>query len=171
MRYVKISGIIGLISLICALGIALVNSVTSPIIKDNAAKKELETCQSIFPNYDQDKSVILDDYTDSAITKKIHAFDKDGNEIGYLYVVEGKNAYGSISLMVAIADESVVSVEFLTNGQSYASTVADHVNKNYKDDLSAADLAGIDTSCGATYGAELVKKLVKSALNDALGGK
>ena len=82
------------------------------------------------------------------------------------------------------------SFEFLENGQSYASTVESHVKDNYpssKDDviypfikpeespsigsIDKDTVNGIDTSCGATYGANLVKELVQYALNDALGGK
>ena len=92
--------------------------------------------------------------------------------------------------MVAIDMEGrVVQVEFLSNGQSFAGTVEAHVKENYpssKDDviyigikpeevepvgsLTADDVAGIDTACGATFGADLVKDLVNAALEDANGG-
>lgn len=183
-----ISGILGGIALICALCIAGVNMFTSKIIADNAAQTELETCKSIFSEYDADKSSELEVSGDT-ITKKILAKDSSGNELGYLYTVTGKNSYGAITLMVAIKDNKVYQVEFLENGQSFASTVDSHVKSNYpssKDEviypfikpadtpevgtLDSSELAGIDTSCGATYGANLVKELVSTALNDAKGG-
>ena len=180
-----ISGILGAIALICALCIAGVNMFTSKIISDNAAKTELETCKSIFSDYDADKSTELES-ENSSITKKVLAKDASGKELGYLYTVTGKNSYGAITLMVAIKDNKVYQVEFLENGQSFASTVDSHVKGNYpssKDDviypfikpaetpevdaLGNQELNGIDTACGATYGANLVKELVSVALNDA----
>lgn len=184
-----IAGILGGIALICALCIAGMNMITSKIIADNAAKTELETCKSIFSEYDADASAEIA-VEDSVITKKVVAKNASGEELGYLYTVTGKNSYGSITLMVAIKDNRVYQVEFLENGQSFASTVDSHVKGNYPssedstvhfgfqpdkteavDSLTGTELAGIDTACGATYGANLVKELVSAALNDATGGK
>ena len=183
-KNIKIASILGCIALICALLIALVNMLTSNIIKENNAKKELDTIQAIFENYDQDKSLVLKS-NDSYIEKKVKANDKDGNLLGYLYTVSGKNAYGSISLMVAIVDDSVYQVEFLSNDQSFASTVYSYLKTSYPssvdtavhvgaykaDDvnvgsLSKTEVESMDVSCGATYGATLIKNLVLAALND-----
>lgn len=183
-----ISGILGGISLVCALLIASFNMITSGIIADNAAKTELATCQAIYAEYDADKSEEISSEND-AIIKKVLAKDSNGNELGYLYTVTGKNSYGAITLMVAIKDDKVLQVEFLENGQSFASTVVSHVKENYpssKDEviypfikpeatpeigsLDATQVEGIDTVCGATYGAVLVKDLINVALDDAKGG-
>lgn len=183
-----ISAILGGISLVCALLIASFNMITSGIIADNAAKNELATCQAIYSEYDAEKSELIDVENES-IVKKILAKDSDGNELGYLYTVTGKNSYGAITLMVAIKENKVLQVEFLENGQSYASTVATHVKENYpssKDEviypfikpeetpvvgeLGAQEIEGIDTKCGATFGAALVKDLINVALADAKGG-
>lgn len=192
-----IAAILGCIALICALAIAGMNMVTSSIIEANNQKTELETCQAIFADYDKEKSIVqfdkqnnikLEDVTSDKITKKVDAYDASGNLLGYLYTVTGKNSYGAITLMVAIKDDKVVQVEFLENGQSFASTVVSHVQSSYpsspdetihagfKPDgveavgaLTGEEIDSIDTVCGATYGAVLVKDLVKIALNDAKG--
>ncbi len=180
-----IAGILGAIALICALAIAGMNMVTSTIIANNAAKTELETCKAIYAEYDADKSEELE-ASNAAIVKKVLAKDASGNELGYLYTVTGKNSYGAITLMVAIKDNKVIQVEFLENGQSFASTVVSHVQSSYpsspdetihagfKPDeieavgaLTAEEIDSIDTVCGATYGAVLIKDLVKIAINDA----
>ncbi len=184
-----IAGILCGIALVCALCISGINMFTSKIIANNAIATELETCQSIFSDYDADKSE-TQTVSGGTIIKKVLAKDSNGNELGYIYTVTGKNSYGVITLMVAIKDNKVYQVEFLENGQSYASTVESHVKDNYpssKDDviypfikpeespsigsIDKDTVNGIDTSCGATYGANLVKELVQYALNDALGGK
>ena len=189
-RNLKIAGVLALIAVICALAIAGMNMVTSGIIKANNDKTELKTCQAIFSSYDKDKSEEMTS-SNEAITKKVLAKDSNGNELGYLYTVTGKNAYGAITIMVAVKDDKVLQVEFLENGQSFASTVTSHVQNSYPsspDDslhvgaykkeeasnigsLSSSEIDGIDTACGATYGAKLVKELVNIALQDAKGGK
>lgn len=191
MKNVKISATLGLISLVCALLIALVNMVSRPIIDTNEQKTELATCQEIFKDYDQDESNSNVDLTgkDSRIKKIIVANDKTGNLLGKIYKVSGNNAYGIITLMVGIdKDNNVCQVEFLENGQSFASTVNNHVSTKYPSSestdvhigfykqgdssskpaiLDEATLSSIDVKCGATYGATLVKELVTLALNDA----
>lgn len=182
-----IASILGAIALVCALAIAGVNMITSSIIEENAAKTELETCKAIFTEYDADKSQ-EEEASNDAIIKKVLAKDSSGNDLGYLYTVSGKNSYGIITLMVAVKDERVVQVEFLENGQSFASTVVSHVQSSYPSspdetihagfkpdevetvgELTGAEIDSIDTVCGATYGATLVKELVKIALEDAKG--
>lgn len=182
LKNLKIASILGGIALVCAVLIALVNMLTTNTIASNKSKKELATIQAIFEDYDKQEEI----KTDGAyIDKKIKAFDKDGNLLGYLYTVSGKNAYGSISLMVAIVDDSVYQVEFLTNDQSFASTVYNHLKTSYpssadtavhvgayKDSsldissLSKEEVENMDVNCGATYGATLIKNLVLAALND-----
>lgn len=180
----KIASILGGIALVCALLIALVNMLTSNTIASNNEKKELETIQAIFEDYDKDKSEVLK-ANDSLIEKKIKASNSKGEVLGYLYTVSGKNAYGSISLMVAIKNNTVYQVEFLENNQSFASTVYDYLKSSYPSSadtavhvgayseqainvgsLSKNEVENMDVSCGATYGATLIKNLVLAALND-----
>lgn len=189
MKYIKISGVLALIAAVCALIISGMYLLTSSAVAANNAKVELETCQAIFASYDKDKSEQIE-IDSEVIIKKVLAKDSSSNSLGYLYTVSGANSYGEITLMVAIDMEGrVVQVEFLSNGQSFAGTVEAHVKENYpssKDDviyigikpeevepvgsLTADDVAGIDTACGATFGADLVKDLVNAALEDANGG-
>ena len=195
MKNIKISATLGIISLACALLIALINLVSSPIITKNDEKTELNTCKEIFEEYNQDKSSSKSgkdlDGKDSRIIKIIYANDSKGNSLGTIYKVSGKNAYGTITLMVGItADNKVCQVEFIENGQSFASTVNEHVGNSYPSspstdvhigaytasnngsvgELSSDAVSSIDVKCGATYGATLVKELVTVALDDAVKG-
>ncbi len=180
----KIASILGGIALVCAVLIALVNMLTAGTIASNNEQKELDTIQAIFEDYDASKSSTQES-SDSYIEKKIKAADNTGKILGYLYTVSGKNAYGSISLMVAIVDDSVYQVEFLENNQSFASTVYNYLKTSYPSSadtavhvgaysatdvsissLSKSEVESMDVSCGATYGATLIKNLVLAALND-----
>ena len=192
MKNFKISATLGTISLVCALLIALINMVTSPIIETNDKTTELNTCKEIFEKYDESNSDSKsgNDLSgkNEAIIKIIYAKDSSGSLLGTIYKVSGKNAYGTITLMVGIdANNSVCQVEFIENGQSFASTVNGHVLENYPSSestdvhvgayeksngdkissLESSAIDEIDVKCGATYGATLVKELVKIAQNDA----
>ena len=188
MKYFKISFILCVISIVCALAIAGMNMLTSDTILKNEEAKELTACQAIFDDYDQDKSKILfvAKLSDESIQKVVLACDNSGNELGYLYTVYGKNSFGAIKLLVAIKNNTIYQVEFLENGQTVAN-VENHVRENYPmseknvveinpwgseefvsvDALDEASLLALDTKCGGTYGAELVKSLVTLALNDS----
>ena len=188
-NYFKTASVLSLIALVCALIIASVYLLTTPMIEANAIKAELETRQAIFEAYDQDKSEELE-VSNAAIRSKILAKDKNGNELGYLYTVSKANSFGSITLMVAIDNNNnILQVEILELNQSFASTAKEHFQKNYptsKDNviyigikpeetpevgtLTESDFESINTSCGATYSADLIKELVKLALTDAKGG-
>ena len=184
MKYFKVASVLALIALVCSAIIASINLATSPIIAKNNEKTEEQTIQKIFKNYDKEKSSIVD-AKDEAITKKIIAKDKDGNELGYVYNVTGKNAYGTITIVVAIKDDMLYQVELMTNEQSFASTVEAHMRANYPSSekssielgfapeasakvnpIDTTTLKGVDVNCGATYGAKLIKELILIAFAD-----
>ncbi len=189
-RYLYVSGILGAIALVCAVLIALMNMLTNPIIKKNNENKISETYTKIYSDYYSNEEVDFTKDDKSYIKGKLKALDKDGNVLGYIYTTSGKNAYGEVSLMIGITDGNVVDVEFLTNTESFASTVSSHVKGNYPSSidsvievnpygsldtidigyLSINEIEAIDIKCGATFGATLVKSMVLAALTEAKEG-
>lgn len=189
-RYLYVSGILGAIALVCAVLIALMNMLTNPIIKKNNENKISETYTKIYSDYYSNEEVEFTKDDKSYIKGKVKALDKDGNVLGYIYTTSGKNAYGEVSLMIGITDGNVVDVEFLTNTESFASTVSSHVKGNYPSSidsvievnpygsldtidigyLSINEIEAIDIKCGATFGATLVKSMVLAALTEAKEG-
>ena len=185
MKYFKISAVLAAISLVCALIIAGMNLLTAPVISKNQAETELKTIQKIFADYDEEKSQVVAG-SDEKINKKIIATDKNGKLLGYIYNVSGKNAYGTITLMVAIKDDNLYQVEFVTNEQSFASTVDGHLSSNYPSskkstielgfysdsnsqavgELTEDEVDDVNVKCGATYGAKLIKELIQVAFED-----
>lgn len=189
-RYLYVSGILGAIALVCAVLIALMNMLTNPIIKKNNENKISETYTKIYSDYYSNEEVDFTKDDKSYIKGKVKALDKDGNVLGYIYTTSGKNAYGEVSLMIGITDGNVVDVEFLTNTESFASTVSSHVKGNYPSSidsvievnpygsldtidigyLSINEIEAIDIKCGATFGVTLVKSMVLAALTEAKEG-
>ncbi|MCR5647561.1 MAG: hypothetical protein K6F81_04700 [Acholeplasmatales bacterium] len=197
-NYFRIAAILGAITLVCAVILALMNMLTSPIIAKNNDKTKLETIQKIYEDYDSEKSKDYEESEieslglDGQVVDVIRVNNSNGDLKGYVFTVSGKNAYGTITLMVAISKDTngnnvVHQVEFLENGQSFASTVDDHVRSSYHTsdknaivldpyssddkvtvgDLDSTQVSSINVSCGATYGATLVRNLVEAALQSA----
>ena len=169
----KIAAILMIIAAICGLAVSGMNMITAPIIERNQLLKEAALCKEIFSDYDMDASgkPITEGLSNEAISKKVIARNAAGELIGYIYTVSGKNSYGPISLLVGIgADGKLVSAEFLENGQSYGKQVENHVNSSYTSGLTLEEITNINTSCGATYGANTVKELVTIAFNDYNNG-
>ena len=194
MKYLKISLILGLISLVCAVILAGTNMITKDKIAENEKKTKNETIEAIFSDYDKNQSEIqskkdLKKYSSykSVIEERIVAKDKQGNSLGYLYTATDSNSYGEISLMIALTEEGsdvyVIQVEFLKNTESFASTVDTWLKKNFvskgtevheggfKDKsvsgskVNSNSLAEISLSCGATYGATTCMELITAACN------
>ena len=190
-RYLYVSGILGAIALICAVLIALMNMLTKPIINSNNEKIMNETYSKIYVDYYSNEEVSFNKDDKNYIKSKVKAFDKDGNLLGYIYTTSGKNSYGEISLMIGITNFNVIDIEFLTNTESFASTVSSHVKSNYpssndavieinpygKEELvdigaiSLSDIEEIDIKCGATFGATLVKSMVLACITEAKEGE
>lgn len=198
-KYFRIAAVLGAITLVCAVVLALMNMLTSPIIANNNDKTKLETIQKIYSDYDSEKSKdyetdeIIDLDLADEVVDVVRVNNSNGDLKGYVFTVSGKNAYGIISLMVAISKDTngnnvVHQVEFLENGQSFASTVDEHVRSSYHisdknakvlDPYSSGNKVKVgdltedqipddnQVKCGATYGAKLVRSLVKAALESA----
>ena len=176
MKNIKISATLGIISLVCALLIALINMVTAPIIAANDKKTELETCKAIFAEYNEDASESKEasDLTgkNEAIIKIIYAKDANTKDLGTIYKVTGKNAYGTITLMVGIDANKQVLASYPSSESTDVHVGAYTVSNSEKvGSLDESKVSSIDVKCGATYGATLVKDLVKIALNDAKEAK
>ena len=190
-NYLKISAVLCSIALICALILAALNLLTKPIIDKNAEAKQTETIQAIYSGYDSAKSEVKYDVNNgdsgksAEILKVVLAKDSADKVLGYVYTLKGTNQYGTIQLMVAISDDNIVhQVEFLENGQSFASTVATWVKGTFNNkgsekheggftsyvalgsEKTKDELASVDVKCGATYGATTVKTLINIALTD-----
>lgn len=171
-KNILIAVILCLIAGLSGLAIAGVNKWTAPIIEENERVKETKLYKEIFETYDDKFSMIKEDnFINKAVLKRVIAYNSQGERLGYIYKVKGKNSYGAIVLLIGIdASNKLVKVEFLTNEQSYSTIVFGHVTNNYVPGLEYEDVANIDTTCGATYGAKTVKELVEIAFVE-LGGE
>lgn len=172
-KYTLTALVLTLIAGVCAALIASVNLFTAPIIKKNTDDKKAKLCQEIFELYDMEHSKIVSEgFASNSIEEMIVAYDPEGNFLGYIYTVKGSNAYGEIKLLMGINKESkLAGVQFITNGQSFSSETDTHLNNQYKENMTEADVDNLDLSnsdvtAGATYASKLIRSLVKAAFED-----
>ena len=89
----------------------------------------------------------------------------DDNNTGYAFRTTGSNMYGKISLLLGFEGTSYgfIGLYVIVNEQTYASTL----EEKYLEPVNAG--GDIDkVSCGATYGAKLVRDMINEA-KEAIG--
>ena len=108
--------------------IVCLNMFTEPRIKENETRLEQQKLQEVFREAEFETL----EYQEGKIIKVFKA-KVDGNTVGYVYKVSGKNQFGTISLLVGInLDGTTKNVVFVENTESFASTVDEHLKDNYQ---------------------------------------
>lgn len=163
------AGTLCLISGISATLIGVVNMFASNVISSNNEKKEKEALKEVFPLENIGKGV---EVNDDLYIKKY--WTVSGENEGRAYKCEGKNGYGSISLLIGIYSDFSLGRLSITNlEQSYGQTLKDNYISIYGEasNGSERETALENVNCGATYGATLIKNMVKQAQNHYKEGK
>ncbi|MFA6624147.1 MAG: hypothetical protein WCS80_00040 [Bacilli bacterium] len=169
-KYVRVSLTLGLIAGIAALLIGLTNMVTADKITQNAKEKEKNGLTEVFTakegtsyTYNEEK-----DIGTFAYIQKIWIVSDSVSDIGLIYKTSGKNAYGSVTMLLGLSGEKDLGkMVILENTETYGQTLQDNYISPYN---SATDKnnAVADVTCGATFGAKLIKSMADEALSDYL---
>ena len=166
-KFITIGLILGGMSAVAAGILGGVNLLTKKTIEDNDKKAQNTALKKVFSDAasysDDPKEVNSEEY--NYVLEEYEAYREDESVLGYVYYTSGKNAYGSISLMVGIRDDRIANYVVVTNTQSYATTLEENYIGKFLADPSNVDFDSIDTHCGATYGATLVKNMCDQALS------
>ena len=160
-KYLITALTLGLIATGSALLIAGTNAVTRDTIAQNEVKQVNKGISNIYG--DGAKSVDEQEVKDSNHTYVTTQYVVNNSEdalCGYAFKTTGSNSYGKISLIVGFDNEYVYKNIFVVvNEQSFATTL----NKKYLNRLIKKEIKLTDVSCGATYGAILVRDMVDDA--------
>ena len=162
-HYIMTSIVLGSIAAASGVLIGVTNLITKDRIIQNEQNKINEGMKAIF----EQNTVQFEEFTleQAGITGEYKYVeymylvkDESGNELGCAFRTTGSNMYGKISLIAGYAkeDQSFISLSLITNEQTYATTLVD----NYINPLNNGDIIIDDVSCGATYGAKLVRDMV-----------
>ena len=159
-HYILTSITLGAIAASSALLIGASNMLTKDKIAQNEQNKIHSGIASIFGD---SAEILKENNIENDSYKYVNYFYQISNgekEVGFAYRTTGSNMYGKISLLIGYnLENEFVSLSIITNEQTYASTLKD----NYIDLLNKGERELDDVSCGATYGAKLVRDMVKEA--------
>ena len=164
-KYLITGVTLGLIAGISAGLIALTNFVSAKRIAEN----EQNSIKSGIKNIFGDSADIKEERDLSGYEYTVHLYhvsNVSNETLGYAFRCEGSNMYGKISLISGFdeASHSFKSLYLIKNEQTYASTLVD----NYITPLNSKERDLEDVSCGATYGAKLVRDMVNESKTVAL---
>lgn len=156
-HYLYVGLVLACIGVVTSAAIVGVNELTKNRIVENQQKSKNEAMAKVFKDcqFGETTNVEGVEYLVSYTTAT-----KDGVEQGDVYYTTGKNMYGGISMMVAVyLNGNLGQISLVENTQSFASTVEDNYLKPYNNNKRSID----DVTCGATYGATLIRNMAKAA--------
>lgn len=158
-HYILTSITLGLIAAASALLIGGSNLLTKERIKQNEQDSIYRGIAYIFSDsaeISSDSEIKNDDYK---YVEHVYEIKVNETDSGYAFKTTGSNMYGKISLIVGLNLEGeFLKMKVITDEQTYASTL----EKKYIDPLNNHD-PDVDVSCGATYGAKLVRDMINEA--------
>ena len=169
-KYILTGVILGSIAAVAAGLIAATNLITAKKIKQNEVDKVNAGIAEIYGVDSRIKSE--EDLSSYQYAVHYYAIENSQSEfLGYAVKTSGSNMYGKISLIAGFDEKThaFMSLYMVSNEQTYASTLVD----NYITPLNNHERDLDDVSCGATYGAKLVRDMVNEAkvAADALWSK
>ena len=171
-KYIITAITLGAIASASAGLIGVTNLITRDQIKKNEKKLINKGIAAIFGQ----NSSILDDFDVEGYTYTNHAYrvqNDEANQQKMALYTTGSNMYGKISLLVGFSETYIpggttsemtfTGLYVIVDEQTYASTLED----NYITPLNGGSRELDDVSCGATYGAKLVREMVTDATGAA----
>lgn len=166
-KYIKVSLVLFLTAVICALGVAGVNYLTSPKIEEYKTEQKLKAYKEIFADMDASKSEIISDGFKSGYIKEkvvVRSADKD---LGYAFNASGKNTYGPIALVVGFDPEgNLLDIVIIENGQTggRGEMIKNWVESTFVSGMTPTQIDKAPIHAGATIGSNLVKSLLNACL-------
>lgn len=163
-EYIKPIVVLVVICLVVSFLLAFTNSVTAPIIEENARQEAIRTRQEVLPG-----SASFTELDVSGIEGIESAFREDGG-LGYV-VSAGYKGYGGIVTVTVGLDNAGKIVGISANVSSETKGIGSKAGQesylsNYKDLVNAAAAEQVDTISNATYSSTAVRDGVSAILKN-----
>ncbi|MFA5560154.1 MAG: hypothetical protein WC964_00095 [Acholeplasmataceae bacterium] len=154
--------VLTIIALACGFVVGITYEITHPIIMENQRLAQLEAYERVMPGI-KDIVELKPTQPVQSVSSSIKALDKDNKEIGYVYVVNGTNGYGNMTIVISVNMNGII--------QSSEFTV---MNQTLNQDATRANLAryngtpitDLEEPIGIIGGATVSFGTVKSMLAD-----
>ena len=168
-KYILTAVTLGLIAMASGLLIGATNLVTKGPIAEYEKEQFNNGVVEVFGEGAKadinDKKDMPESFESKYVTNYYIVSDANDLNIGYLFMTNGSNSYGKISLIVGYTSDTCALKGFsvLKNEQSFASTL----KKKYITLVQSKERDYTDVSCGATYGAKLIRNMIDEASDAA----
>lgn len=177
LKFLKPAIPLTVISVVIALLLAVINSVTAGKILENTLIEKEKAIKGIFPECESFASEDAS-YYENSVSDAGKVLDKDGNVIGYYADVSPIGFKGEISLIVGTdTDGKVVHVTLLSASETpgVGTKATDNSYLGNFVQKTSENISDVSTITGATISSRAVKQGVLSAVTtvDAMikGGK
>ena len=158
--YIMCVVVLGAICLVIAMALALVNSVTLPVITAAAAERAEQARIEVMPEADGFEEIKVQGAPDT-VTQVFRAT----NGAGYVFMLKTKGYGGDMELICGINDKGIITQTKTLEHSETAGLGAKTAENNYRFQYRGKDstLSGVDSITGATVSS----KAYKSAIQDA----
>jgi electron transport complex protein RnfG len=158
--YIKAVSVLAIICLIISGSIAIINSITYPIIQANAAERQREMMSVIIPDAVEFISLPTDD-----MPPTIQSAYRASDELGYIFIISTNGFGGEIRIICGI-DTNGRIIQIRTLSHLETKGIGNYIdNESFTNQFIGKDnnLQGIDSVTGAT----VTFNAFVSATNDA----
>ena len=168
-KYILTAVTLGLVAASGAFLISGTNMLTKDKIAENEQKSIYNGIHDIYgiKNFNIYKTEAINDSNYKYVNTRYIIKSTGEEPYGYVFRTDGSNNYGKISLIIGFNKDCVYEgLSVIANEQSFASTL----KKGYIDkikDVKGLNIEDVNVSCGATYGAKLVRAMVEEATKAA----
>lgn len=156
-HYIITAITLGIIAASSGALIGLTNLITHNIIEHN---KQVKVQKGIGTLFEGASSVEKGKLTGYDYVTYYYNLDQGR----YAFQTSGSNMYGNMELLIGVENNQFTKLVVLTNGQTYNTTLEENYINPLNNDKRNMD----DVSCGATYGAKLVRDMINDAIKASL---
>lgn len=160
MSSVKHYGLVSLTLGLIAAASAILITGSNLLTKDKIAQNEIDNItKGISFIFGDDAKIKSESAIDSyKYVDYVYEIQSDV-DLGYVFRTTGSNMYGKMTLIVGFdTSDNFVSMKTIVNEQTYTKEVEKFIT-----DVDNGARSVEDVSCGATYGAKLVRDMVNEA--------
>jgi Na+-translocating ferredoxin:NAD+ oxidoreductase RnfG subunit len=154
--------VLTMIALACGFLVGITYEITHPIIVENQKQAQLAAYEKVMPGI-VDMEELTPTEKVSTVTASIKAKDSNGNYLGYVYVVNGTNGYGSMTIVVSVdLNGNIKASEFTVMNQ----TLNQDVTRNNLARYNGVSIMTLEEPAGIVGGATVSYGTIRQMFSD-----
>lgn len=172
---IKTGMVLFAITAVAALALAVINTITAPIIQVNNIEKTNVSMKNVMQTAEKFEKIELSEDTDKIITEIYNAVDSDGNTVGACVCVSPNGYGGAIDMVVGVGNDGKVTGVDIINQSETAGLGSKSTEPEFKDQyigkgtITKVVKAGAkEDEINAISSATITSKAVTTGVNTAV---